>query len=166
MAQRESIEIFALLAAAYPKEPMTEPQVALYDACLAAYPPAEIRRAVLIHIQQSPWFPKISDLVALLVEGDTVDADEAWAEVQRQIRTVGYYGQPTWSHPAIAQTVHTLGWDRLCSSTNPEMDRAHFLRFYASAVHRVHHQRQRIGLGSMHDTLTQLGSTLGTKLAP
>jgi hypothetical protein len=166
MAQRESIEIFALLAAAYPKEPMTEPQVALYEACLAAYPTADVRSAVLSHIQQSPWFPKISDLVALLVEGDTVDADQAWAEVQHQIRTVGYYGQPTWSHPAIAQTVHTLGWDTLCTSTNPEADRAHFLRFYASAVHRTHHQRQRAGLGSMHDTLTQLGSAFEAGLTP
>jgi len=140
--RQDNLELFALLAAAYPKEPMTEAQIALYEAFLMDYPGPVVRAAVLRHIAQSPWFPRISELLALIHEGDQLDADAAWAEVQRQIRTVGYYGQPTWSHPAIAAAVDALGWDTLCRSTNPEADRAHFLRFYALAQKREQARQQ------------------------
>lgn len=142
MTRQDSVELFALLAAAYPREPIQEAQMALYDAFLAPYSSDAVQTAALRHIAQSPWFPRVSDLLALIHEGDQLDSDAAWAEVQRQIRAVGYYGQPTWSHPAIAAAVDALGWDRLCTSTQPQTDRAHFLRFYATAQKReqVHHQ--------------------------
>ena len=136
MTRQDSVELFALLAAAYPREPMTEAQIALYEAYLASYPFPTVRTAVLRHIAQSPWFPRVSDVLALIAEEDTVDVDRAWAEVQRQIRTVGIYGRPEWSHPAIASAVKALGWGTLCRSTNPEADRAHFFRFFDVAQRR------------------------------
>lgn len=158
MTRRDSLEIFALLTAAYPREPMTEAQIALYETLLAPYPPDAVREAVLRHIQQSPWFPRISDLLALVTAGDTLDADEAWAEVRRQIRAVGYYGCPVWSHPAVAEAVAAIGWDTLCLSTNPEVDRAHFLRFYAAARQRTQAQQQFTALPA---TLRQALGTIG-----
>jgi hypothetical protein len=142
LTRQDSAELFALLAAAYPKEPMTAAQMALYEAFWADSPVEVVRAAVVRHIAQSPWFPRISELLALIHEGDALDADAAWAEVQRQIRAVGYYGQPTWSHPAIAAAVEALGWDTLCRSTNPEADRAHSVRFYAMAQKREQARRQ------------------------
>ena len=63
MTQADTVELFGLLAAAYPKEPITEAQVALYAALLASYPVDQVRAAVLRHIQQSPWFPRISEVL-------------------------------------------------------------------------------------------------------
>lgn len=142
MTRQDSLELFALLAAAYPREPMSEAQVALYEAFLAPYPREAVQAAALQHIAESPWFPRVSDLLARLTAGDQMDADEAWAEVQRQIRAVGLYGRPHWSHRAIAMAVAALGWDTVCTSTNPETTRAHFLRFFAAAearLRQVHH---------------------------
>jgi len=69
------------------------------------------------------------------------DGDQAWAEVQQQIRRVGslrrYGEEPTWSHPLIGRIADTLGWDQLCMSENQMADRAHFLRMWTEAVNRT-----------------------------
>lgn len=63
--------------------------------------------------------------------------DRALAEVYEQIRRVGSYGTPEWSHPAIADAVKALGgWMAACMDENPEAYRAHFLRVYASVAQR------------------------------
>ena len=160
MTQADTVELFGLLAAAYPKEPITEAQVALYAALLESYPVDQVREAVLRHIQQSPWFPRISEILDQITAPDQRDPDQAWAEVQQQIRTVGYYRQPTWSQPAIAQAVEALGWTNLCRSTNPEADRAHFLRFYTIAQKREQHRHEWAQLpASLRRALSSMGST-------
>ena len=95
MTQADTVELFGLLAAAYPKEPITEAQVALYAALLESYSVDHVREAVLRHIQQSPWFPRISEILDQMTAPNQRDPDQAWAEVQQKIRTVGYYRQPT-----------------------------------------------------------------------
>ena len=162
MTQADTVELFGLLAAAYPKEPITEAQVALYAALLESYPVDQVREAVLRHIQQSPWFPRISEVLDQITAQGQPDPDQAWAEVQHKIRTVGYYRQPTWSQPAIAQAVEALGWTNLCRSTNPEADRAHFLRFYSIAQKREQHRQE---WAQMSPSLRQSLSMLGTPQA-
>lgn len=58
MTRQDSVELFALLAAAYPCESLSEAQIALYEAYLAPYPFPTVRTAVLRHTAQSPWFPR------------------------------------------------------------------------------------------------------------
>lgn len=65
------------------------------------------------------------------------DGDAAWAEVLEQIARVGYIGKPTFSHPAIEETVRAFGWLPLCQSETVMADRAHFLRMYANAAERA-----------------------------
>ncbi len=93
-----------------------------------------------------------------ITQTDQADPDQAWAEVQQKIRTVGYYRHPTWSQSAIAQVVEALGWQNLCLSTNPEADRAHFLRFYATARLRARHRQHWAQLPA---PLRQALATLG-----
>lgn len=41
---------------------------------------------------------------------------DAWDEVLTQIRRVGSWGAPSWSHPVIAQAVAGMGgWTQMCS---------------------------------------------------
>lgn len=65
------------------------------------------------------------------------DADEAWSEVVSAMALIGSYGSPTWSHPAVAAAVETIGWRRLCLSEDSMADRAHFIRFYGSVRDRT-----------------------------
>ena len=159
MTYPETVELFGLLAAAYPKEPITEAQIALYAVLLGAYSVEAVREAVLRHIQQSPWFPRLNEVLDQTTPGDQADPDQAWAEVQQKIRSVGYYRHPTWSQPAIAQVVEALGWQNLCLSTNPEADRAHFLRFYGTARQREQHRRHWAQLPApLRQALEHLGT--------
>lgn len=167
MTKPECLQLFALLAAAYPKEPMTEAQVTLYTQMLAPYDGLAVRGAVLLHIQQSPWFPRLSDVVDRLTKRDQLDPDEAWREVVTAIRRVGMYRTPSWSHPALAETVAALGWNTLCESENPEADRAHFLRFYASAATRQREQTLVDQLSpAMRDALHAVGQSGTPRVAP
>lgn len=163
MTERDCVELFDRLAAAYPKEPMTDAQFDLYKDILAPYDVRDVVRATLLHIQKSPFFPRVSDLVGVLTRSDQLDADQAWAEVLQQVRRVGYYGVPVWSHPAVADAVAALGWQTLCTSDNQEADRAHFMRFYERA-HDRHRDAQLtqhwpILPGVVRDGLRLIGRT-------
>ncbi len=72
-----------------------------------------------------------------MVGSQVPSADEALAEVYRQIAAVGYLGLPEWSHPAIGDTVAAMGgWLALCASEDHMADRAHFLRLYGTVERR------------------------------
>ena len=158
MTYQDMVELFGLLATPYPKDPITEAQIAVYAALLGAYSVETVREEVLQHIQQSPWFPRLNEVLDQITPGDQADPDQAWAEVQQKIRSVGYYRHPTWSQPAIAQVVEALGWQNLCLSTNPEADRAHFLRFYGTGRQREQHRQHWTQLPApLRQALEQLG---------
>lgn len=66
--------------------------------------------------------------------------EAALAEVWDQVRGVGYYGTPEWSHPALAKAVAAVGgWQAVCNSENPEAFRAHFLRLYEGFARSAQH---------------------------
>lgn len=158
MTPEQCAEMFGLLDAAYPKERMTEQQMALYTMTLAPYEVARVREAVMLHIHISPWFPRISDIVDKLIKQEQLDPTEAWGEVVRKIRSVGIYQTPTWSHPALAKAVQAMGWTELCMSDNPEADRAHFLRFYEATAAR---ERDNKVLGQMDALNPDMRDMLG-----
>ena len=69
----------------------------------------------------------------------TPDADEAWGEVRRTIGRCGYDHPPTvdsWSHPAVAAAVSSIGWGQLCRG-DEQIVRAHFLRSYPAIAQRA-----------------------------
>lgn len=158
MTERDCLEMFALLEAAYPKEPMTDEQLTLYTELLLPYEIGRVRDAVLIHIQTSPWFPRISDIVGRVTKHEQLDADEAWGEVLTQIRKVGYYRTPEWSHPALADAIQAMGWQDLCMSDNAEADRAHFMKFYQIAQTR---RREQKLVDEFHHRLPGLQRAMG-----
>lgn len=133
MTYRETVAVFALLATAYPKDPVTEEQMQLYHQFFAPWPADQVGAAVRAHIATSPYFPRISDIVGRIAEASAPTADMAWHEVADQIRQVGFYGRPTWSHALIRDTVQRLGWATLCLSEQPDVVRGQFRAFYEAA---------------------------------
>ena len=61
---------------------------------------------------------------------------DAWHEVTGQIVRVGRTGDPVWSHPAIAETVASIGWTNLCNANNVDVSLAHFRRIYEAYAAR------------------------------
>ena len=89
----------------------------------------------MLHIPSS-----IQDAYRKMAPGSSLTVptpEEAWGEIQNRIRSVGYVGTPSWSHPVIGEMVRGMGgWQQLCASETPLADRAHFLKMYASRVER------------------------------
>jgi hypothetical protein len=62
----------------------------------------------------------------------------------------------------VAAAVEAIGWDTLCRSTNPEADRAHFVRFYALAQKREQARQQWAALpGRLREALAVVGAGPG-----
>lgn len=126
---------------------------------LADLPHDLLAAACTNHIDQSTWLPSIHEIrasaVSLMRQASPADQDwnEAWAELQKAIREIGYVGisewsesegkfiarPPDWTNPALAQTVKTLGgWQAVCFNEDPEgVFRAHFRDVYAIVIGRM-----------------------------
>jgi hypothetical protein len=112
--------------------------------------------------QTATFLPSIAEIrraAAEITAGHLPDGDQAWADVLAQIRRVGWTGRPSWSHPAIADTVRAMGWRELCASTNQIADRAHFLKLYDAGRARLERER------STDPTTRQLAAALAARYA-
>jgi len=93
------------------------------------------------------------------VHGERVpDAAQALHEVYDRIARVGFYGIPTWSHPAIGAAVEAMGgWPSTCRDDNPEAYRAHFLRVYDTVRGRL--ERESLVAPSLRELLDSVSVT-------
>ena len=126
---------------------------------LADLPSELLAMACANHIERSQWLPSIAEIrasaVSLMRQASPADQgwNEAYAEMQLQIRRVGYVGISEWSeaegkfvsrppeftNPALAETVKTLGgWKAVCMNEDPEgVFRAQFREVYAIVIGRM-----------------------------
>lgn len=63
------------------------------------------------------------------VRRDNNEAEQAWTEVQAQVRLVGYTGSPTFTTDRIRNTVRAVGWRNICQS-QPEIMKRQFTTTY------------------------------------
>lgn len=97
------------------------------------------------HRERSQWLPSIAEIrasaVSLMRQSSPSDQDwnEAYAELQLQIRRLGYVGAPEWTNPALAETVRTLGgWVAVCFNEDPEgVFRKQFKDVYEVVIERM-----------------------------
>lgn len=78
-----------------------------------------------------PELHALTDAVAILsLPPDArLTPAEAWSCVLREVQRVGVYGQPQLPG-LVARAVACLGWREICTSDEPDVVRAHFLRVY------------------------------------
>lgn len=105
---------------------------------------APLVRAAIADCADEPFPPAPGQLRAHAVRLSgtvvTPDADRAVAEIMDAIRFVGWAQVPSWTHPAISDTVAAFGgWLAVCESEHPESLRSHLLKLYATAAHRHAH---------------------------
>lgn len=108
-------QYLAVLGEAF-NEPVSELRAEAYFSALEDLSMASLesvgKRALNLR-----FFPRPADL-RLLIEGSAEhEAELAWLNVLREVRTVGYTGVPTLS-PAALETVRSLWgtWTRLCQT--------------------------------------------------
>lgn len=135
MNSEQAGKVITMLAAAYPRQALSTPTMAVYNQLLSDLSYEQAQAAVIKHIATSKFFPGIAEIrqAALEVSLDKLPGPaEAWSEAQKQIRLKGYTGKPDFSNPLIAKTVDAMGgWMELCQSEEPTgVIRAHFLRIY------------------------------------
>lgn len=142
LTRDETAKLLAVVAANWPQRQNLDMRATaeLWHATLGDLPRDVVWAAVMRLLTTSDHWPTVAEIRRAAAELRP-DADkppspeEAWAEVQRQVRLVGYYGTPRWSHPAVAKAAEALygSWQGLCANLSAETaaaDRAHFLRLY------------------------------------
>lgn len=155
----EIAQVLSFLAAAYPRFEVKADTVRAYCAMLADVPIDDLRRAAVWCIANSQWFPAVSELraaIAETAEDRAPDADEAWNQVLREIRRVGSWGNPEFSHSAITMAVEGVGWKDICMSDKIGVERAHFLKAYETTTAR--HRQERISLPLLQNLVGQLAA--------
>jgi len=103
------------------------------------------------HRERSQWLPSIAEIrasaVSLMRQASPADQDwnEAYAELQRLISSVGYIGKPEFANPALAETVRTLGgWQQVCWNEDPEgVFRGQFRDVYQVVIARMERKVQQ-----------------------
>jgi hypothetical protein len=134
---KEVAEVMAFLSAVHPGFEMTTDTIRAYHVLLCDIEPGLLMAAAIHLSASSKWFPKASELreasldMALGEDGPP-NAEEAWAEVVGEVRRIGSYGTPDFSHESVGLAVEGIGgWGTLCRSDNIVADRAHYMKVYA-----------------------------------
>ncbi len=144
MAEIKTLQALAFLQLAYTRD-LSEEQLDFYVEMLRDIDPAILETAVRKLIQTSKFLPTIAEIrsAAATLEGlacgtAELDADEAWGQVQRAIRSVGYNARPEFDSEALMETVNSLGWQEICMTPVEDTPilRAQFRRAYEQNLAR------------------------------
>ena len=166
MADHKTIaRIVAEISAAYPNWNVTEYTIEVYYQDLKDIPDDELMVAAQ-HCRTengrrfAPSVGEIRGAVAELrgISSNIPTAFEAWGEVLEQFKYTGYYNEPKFSHPIIAETVRLMGWKELCVSENQIADRARFVQCFDQLVARA--ERDEMILPDVRGYLVSNGAAL------
>lgn len=151
MATREDMaKIFAYLARAFPgKDIPTADCVEVYYDLLQDIDAKVLMLAAKKVAAENTFFPAAAELrqAAFRLEefaSGRLDAGQAWGEVLQQVWDVGSWGVPKFSDPAIERAVAAIGWENICMSEMPGVERAHFMKIYDQLKRRDDELRQML----------------------
>jgi len=140
----ETVQLLAVINAAFPNIQITEAMVSLWHELLGDIDFNLAKAAVKKLLLESPYPPSIADIrkraVEILTpEEEKIDAAEAWGEVERAMRFYGYYREAEALEsmsPRVAKVVRWMGWRDICLSEEPGVVRGQFLKMYQQVTER------------------------------
>ena len=158
------------------KGALEKDRLQFYVMMLSDIPPQILEAAVKKLIMTNKFLPSIAEIreTAYGIKGTisgtaAPDESEAWGEVVKAIRSVGYCGKPKFSHEAITTAVNNIGWQDICMTTYDGMNtlRAQFRRAYQLAVRRQKDNRDNavLGISPNNEKLKQLTGSLVKRLS-
>jgi len=154
MERRETAQVLAMLASAYPHIKITKETAEIYHDVLQDLEISQCVRASRGIVRVSQFFPSASEIRrAVLKEANLLSPlpIEAWAEIVKVTSSQGLQNSHEWSHATLAEAIKAIGWREICFAENQGVLRAHFLKLYESLATK---NDQKI-LMSSHDR--QLG---------
>lgn len=134
-------KLITALAMMYPSVQVGDATISGYVSTLKDIPLGVLTAAVEQVRAESRFFPSAAEIRerAFQITSPLANAPNGmtkWGDVKEQFRKTGFYRTPKFEDPLVAQAVHVLGWQELCSSDNEEADRAHFAKIYDSLLAR------------------------------
>lgn len=174
MNKQEILKAVAPLQLAF-KGNLDDARMRLYVEMLSDIPPQILSAAVKKIIMTNRFLPSIAEIreTAYGIKGTisgtaAPDESEAWGEVVKAIQSVGYYGNPKFSHEAITAAVNNIGWQDICMTPNEGTNtlRAQFRRAYQLTAQRQKDNRDNavLGISPNSEKLKQLTGKLVKKL--
>lgn len=175
MNKQEILKAVAPLQLAF-KGNLDDARMRLYVEMLSDIPPQILEAAVKKLIMTNKFLPSIAEIretaygIKGTISGTAVpDESEAWGEVVKAIRSVGYYRKPKFSNEAITTAVNNIGWQDICMTTIEGMNtlRAQFRRAYQLAAQRQKDNRDNavLGISPNNEKLKQLTGNLVKRLS-
>lgn len=170
MKKTETVQLLAVVNAAFPNMQVTEAMVSLWHELLGDLDFGIAKMAVKKLILESPYPPTIADVRKRAVEITTlpeerIDASEAWGEVMKAIRFYGYYREAEAMEsmpPMVAKVAKYMGWQEICHSERPDVVRGQFLRMYETVANRE--KQDRLLPVAMRDEIRRLAEGMSMKM--
>lgn len=144
MTKQEGALLVGMIASAYPNWNPTKETVALYVSLLEDLEPLQAQEAVKRLLMASEYPPSVAAIRKKVLElhyGAPLSKSEAWELVMLYVRKNGTHNRPHFEDPTTQQVVNALGWYDICTTTNVDTMRAHFLRLYEEMVEKVQTER-------------------------
>lgn len=170
MKKTETVQMMAVINAAFPNMQVTEAMVSLWHELLRDLSFDIAKMAVKKLILESPFPPTIADVRKRAVEimtpsEDKIDASEAWGEVITAISFYGYYRESealASMSPRTAKVAKYMGWQEICTSERPDVVRGQFLKMYETVANRE--KQDRLLPAAMRDEIQRLAEGMSIKM--
>ena len=142
MTRAETAKILAVLAASYPKFEVDDLKVRVWHEMLGDLDYVTANMAAKKLILENTFAPSIAEVrkaAKEILNPDGMTAAEAWGEVERAVRTYGYYRETEALEsmsPSVAKVVEYIGWQNICLNEEPGVIRGQFLKMYQQVRER------------------------------
>ena len=142
-------KIITMLFTAYGQAGEAE-RMAMYVKKLKDIPADVLDKACDKAVMESRYLPSIAELVqsaqsiAEQISGTGSPSwEEAWKQIEKEMRNTFVYGKPQFTHKEIADAVNAFGWEELCSVLTKDLPivRAQLRDMYKSICERKKTQR-------------------------
>ncbi len=170
MKKTETIQLLAVISAAYPNMQVTEATVSIWHELLEDLDFNVALAAVKKLILESPYPPAISDVRKRAMEimtppEEKIDAAEAWGEVEQAIRYFGSYREVealASMSPRVAKVVRWIGWREICLSEEPGVVRGQFLKMYQQVAERE--QKEKLLPKNLQNEIQKIAGKMNMKV--
>lgn len=170
MKPTETIQLLAVINAAFPNMQVTEAMVNLWHELLGDLDFDLAKAAVKKLLLESPYPPSIADIRKRAAEiitppEERIDASEAWGEVIRAIHRYGYYRQEealASMSPRTAKVARYMGWQEICTSERPDVVRGQFMKMYETVANRE--KQERLLPASLRAEIKELVDSMSMKM--
>lgn len=134
----------------FPQSKMTAESLVIYAKALNSLSIAEINAAMLKLMRTCKFFPTVAEIfeeARILKEFASASSipspDEAWAEVEIQVKTNHLYRKWEYSCDEVKRAAERFGKYELCNLQIDEVNtaRAQFMRIYKSIVERARDEK-------------------------